>query len=253
MSSTFEKQTLGDIVSSNYRAAAILERHGLDFCCGGRNSLEKACRLHEVDLPGILAELKNLQPATEPTVSSNPAELVTHIVDQHHTYVRHAIPSIRRHLSKVIGAHGARHPELAAVARNFNHVADELMLHLMKEEQVLFPYIRAVAQSIDLGEPPPPDMFGTVQNPIRMLESEHQAVGDALAMIRASTSNYEPPVDACTTYRLVYAELREFERDLHRHVHLENNVLFPRAVELEAQMSRKLQCEAPSRAQEVEK
>ena len=253
MSSTFENQTLGDIVAGNYQAAEIFERYGLDFCCGGRTSLEKACRLHEADLPAILAELQGLKAVTEPPLSHDPVALVTHIVSQHHAYVRRAIPSIQTHLAKVIGAHGARHPELSAVAANFNHVADDLMRHLVKEEQVLFPYIRAIAESVERGEAPPPDVFGTVQNPIRMLETEHQEAGDELAMIRTSTANYEPPEDACTTYRLVYAELREFERDLHRHVHLENNVLFPRAIALEAQVSRKLHCEAPEGARGVEK
>jgi len=253
MISTFEHQTLGDIVAGNYQAAEIFERYGLDFCCGGRNSLEKACRLHEVDLSAILADLKGLKAVTEPPLSSDPVALLTHIVSQHHAYVRRAIPSIQAHLAKVIGAHGARHPELSVIARNFNHLADDLTRHLMKEEQVLFPYIRAIAESVQHGEPPPPDVFGTVQNPIRMLETEHQEAGDELAMIRVSTANYEPPEDACTTYRLVYAELREFERDLHRHVHLENNVLFPRAIALEAQVSRKLHCEAPLDAREVER
>jgi regulator of cell morphogenesis and NO signaling len=239
MASQYENEMLGDIVSSNYQAAAVFERHGLDFCCGGRISLADACRLHHVDLQGVVKEIESLDAAEPAAPSDDAAELVAHIVAKHHTYVRNAIPSIQAHLSRVVAVHGTRHSELHAIARSFNGVADELMLHMVKEEQVLFPYIRGLAEAVQSGAPPPPDMFGTVQNPIRMMEIEHQHVGDELAAIRRLSSGYEPPQDACATYRLVYTELGEFERDLHRHVHLENNVLFPRAVALEAQINRK--------------
>jgi regulator of cell morphogenesis and NO signaling len=147
--------------------------------------------------------------------------------------VRQSVPRIREHLAKVVAAHGSRHPELATIESDFSTTAEELLQHLMKEEGVLFPYVASLAEADAHGGPPPPDMFGTVQNPIRMMEIEHQEAGDNLASIRQLSHDYTAPSDACNTYRLVLEELEAFEKDLHRHVHLENNVLFPRAVELE--------------------
>ena len=235
MISGFEHQTLGDIVSDNYQAATIFERYGLDFCCGGRSSLAEACRHRRVDLNAVVTEIQGLAAAGSDEVSfDDTLGLIAHIVERHHAYVRTALPSIQAHLEKVVRAHGDRHPELHTIAGLFQAVSQELSSHMLKEEQVLFPYIRALAEAVLRGGPPPPDMFGSVQNPIRMMESEHQQVGGELANIRALSSGYEPPEDACTTYRLVYEELRAFEHDLHRHVHLENNVLFPQAMKLEA-------------------
>lgn len=237
--------TLADIVAKDYQAAAILERHGLDFCCGGRVSLADACRERGLKLDAIIADLSGLD-AIPPEPSSDVHELISQIVDRHHGYVREAIPAIQAHLTKVVAAHGSRHPELAAISGHFNLVADELMLHLAKEEQLLFPYIRSLAAASRAGAVAPPDIFGTVQNPIRMMEGEHRNAGNGLGAIRSLASGYQAPADACATYRLVYAELDAFERDLHRHVHLENNILFPRAIEIEAQMERKgrIGCEA---------
>ena len=235
MVSEFEHQTLGDIVSNNYQAAAIFERYGLDFCCGGRSSLAEACRQRQMDMRTVVGELERLEDAAVETAANDPVGLVAHIVERHHAYVRGAIPVITTHLAKVVAVHGRRHPEVAGIAAHFEIVSHELTLHMMKEEQVLFPYICALADAEQSGAPPPPDVFGTVQNPIRMMEIEHQHAGNELAVIRELSSGFTPPEDACTTFRVVYDELRAFEQDLHRHVHLENNVLFPRAVRLEAE------------------
>ena len=235
MTSQFDNRTIGDIVSSNYQAAAVFERYSLDFCCGGRVSLAEACRQQHVDMRAVVDELERLGETTAETAPDDPAELVAHIIDRHHAYVRRAIPVVTDHLAKVVAVHGGRHPELAAVAAHFDIVTHELMLHMMKEEQVLFPYICALADAEQSGTPPPSAMFGTVQNPIRMMEIEHEHAGKELAAIRELSSGFTPPEDACTTFRVVYDELRTFEQDLHRHVHLENNVLFPRSVRLEAE------------------
>jgi regulator of cell morphogenesis and NO signaling len=245
MGSRFENGTLGDIVANNYRAAAIFERHGLDFCCGGRVSLAEACRQRNLDVGAVVAELARLDTA-DAAAPSDPAGLIAHIVANHHAYVIDAVPTIKAHLAKLVIVHGHGHPELHSIAAHFETVSDELLLHLMKEEQVLFPYIVALADAVQKGHPAPPDMFGSVQHPIRMMESEHQHAGNELAAIRALSSDYTPPAEACATYRVTYHELREFEHDLHRHVHLENNVLFPRAVALDSQIERKarLGCEA---------
>ncbi len=228
-----ETTTLGEIVSRDFRAGAILDRYGLDYCCGGARTLGEGCRQRGVSVEEVAAQLESLDPKSRETPEQDPASLVEHIVSHHHEYVRAASPVIQQHLAKVAAVHGARHSELPFVDAQFSKVAAELSQHMVKEERMLFPHIVALADAVNRGAPPPPDMFGTVQNPIRMMEIEHQEAGDGLVTIRELTHGYEPPADACSTYRLVLQELEAFETDLHEHVHLENNVLFPRAVELE--------------------
>lgn len=234
--SQLEASTLGEIVSRDFRAAAIFDRHGFDYCCGGARSLAEACSQRGISLVAVLSELEALDPGAREPVEDDPAALVDYIVSRHHAYVRTSLPVIQAHLAKVVAAHGANHAELGVIDATFSTVAMELSQHMVKEEQVLFPYIRALAEAVRADGPPPPDMFGTVQNPIRMMEIEHQEAGDGLAAIRELSHGYQPPDDACGTYRLVLEELNAFERDLHTHVHLEDNVLFPKAVELESQL-----------------
>jgi regulator of cell morphogenesis and NO signaling len=232
--SQLETSTLGEIASRDVRAGAILDRYGLDYCCGGTRSLADGCARRGVDLARVVSDLESLDPAERETPDEDPAALVAYIVARHHTYIRTSAPLIQQHLAKVVAKHAASHPELGVIAALFDTVADELRLHMVKEEQVLFLYIRALADAMNNGAPPPPDMFGTVQNPIRVMEIEHQEAGEGMANIRELSRDYRIPADACTTYRLVYQELAEFEQDLHQHVHLENHVLFPKAIELEA-------------------
>ena len=240
-----EATTLGEIVSRDYRASAILDRYGLDYCCGGARTLGEGCRQRGVSVEQVAAELDTLDPGSRRAPEQDPVALVEHIVSRHHAYVRASIPVIQQHLAKVLAVHGARHTELQFVDAQFSKVAAELSQHMVKEERMLFPYIVALADAVTRDAPPPPDMFGTVQNPIRMMEIEHQEAGDGLVTIRELTHGYQPPDDACATYQLVLQELDAFEKDLHEHVHLENNVLFPRAVELEEKaelMARGLKC-----------
>lgn len=240
-----ETTTLGDIVSRDFRAGAILDRYRLDYCCGGARTLAEGCLERGLDVERVLSELEALDPAARDAPEQDPVALIDYIVSTHHGYVRDAIPAIQSHLAKVAAAHGARHQELPFVEAKFSQVAAELSLHMVKEERVLFPYVRALAEAMAHGTPPPPDMFGTVQNPIRMMEIEHQEAGDGIDVIRELTHGYETPADACATYALVLGELEAFEKDLHVHVHLENNVLFPKAVELEEKaelMARGLKC-----------
>jgi regulator of cell morphogenesis and NO signaling len=240
-----ETTTLGDIVSRDFRAGAILDRYGLDYCCGGARTLAEGCQTRGVAVARVVSELEALDPEARQAPEQDPITLIDHIVSNHHTYVRNAIPAIQEHLAKVAAAHGPRHPELPFVESKFSTVAADMSLHMVKEERVLFPYVRALAEAVAYGTPPPPDMFGTVQNPIRMMEIEHQEVGDGLEAIRELTHNYQTPADACATYALALRELEAFEKDLHVHVHLENNVLFPKAVALEEKaelMARGLKC-----------
>lgn len=244
--SQWETRSLGEIVSHDLRAGAIFDRFGLDYCCGGARTLGEACRQRGIGVDQVAIAIDALDAASPAAPERDCAALVDHIINRHHAYVRRSIPVVQQHLTKVVTAHGARHPELAEVQAQFSTVATELMQHMVKEETVLFPYIYALAAAVEHKAPPPPDMFGTVQNPIRMMEIEHQEAGDGVSALRELTRGYEPPDDACDTYRMVLRELAAFEQDLHEHVHLENNVLFPKAIELEEKtelMARGLKCQ----------
>ncbi|MEX2116906.1 MAG: iron-sulfur cluster repair di-iron protein [Bacteroidota bacterium] len=229
--------TLKSIVTEDFRAAAVFEKYSLDFCCGGGVTIDEACSKKNIDPAPVYEELGRLDgnpKGDTPHFSAWPAdELITYIVNVHHRYVREAIPALLAHTQKVAVVHGERHPEVIAVAQHFETVAKDMMAHMMKEEHVLFPYIEQLVKvkrgSEALRTPP----FGNVQNPIRMMEAEHQAAGGELATVRMLTNNYIAPEDACMTYRVSFQELQQFEEDLHRHVHLENNILFPKAIALE--------------------
>src|SRR5262245_59392662 len=227
--------TVGDIVATDFRAAGVFEQFGIDFCCGGRSSLADACRTAAADPDEVvraLGALPDVRPDDE--VSEWPLDrLIDHIESVHHRYVRAALPRISGYLARLIQAHDGRHPELRLVAASFQRLGADLEQHLLKEEQVLFPYVRDLVAHGDRPGSLFMSPFGTVENPIRMMEREHREAGDELRMIRELTGNFTAPRDGCTTYKVCLDELREFERDLHRHVHLENNVLFPQAIALE--------------------
>jgi regulator of cell morphogenesis and NO signaling len=231
---------IGDIVAADYRAAAVFERFGLDFCCGGRRTLGEVCDERPAEAAAIMTALDDLSrtgAAETDTGAWALDRLVTHIVERHHGYVRAAIPVIAAHTAKIAAVHGARRPELVHVAQLFTELAAGLTSHMAKEEEILFPYIRNLVEVEHRGQRRAPSPFGTVHNPIRMMEIEHEDAGDDMKRIRELTNGYTLPEQACSTYRVTFAELREFERELHRHVHLENNVLFPRAIELEARLA----------------
>jgi regulator of cell morphogenesis and NO signaling len=224
--------TVGEIVAADFRTAAVFEAFGIDFCCGGQQPFDVACRTASADPDLVLRapEAMRTTGRSDERVTEWPVDrLIDHIVTVHHKYVRLALPTIGRYLNKLEDVHGTRHPELAEVRTHFERLGHELEHHLQKEEQVLFPYVRALANACG----PVPCPFGTVANPIRMMEHEHHDAGDEMRTIRDLTRGYAMPPDGCTTYAVCMAELARFERDLHRHVHLENNVLFPKAIALE--------------------
>jgi len=231
------EMTVRSVVAGDSRTAAVFERHGIDYCCGGDRTIDQACREAGVSAEAVLADLAALpdtDAAPPPRFAAwDPGFLVDYIVANHHAYVRGALPTILAHTRKIAEKHGARHPELAEIARTFEDVAGELTQHMMKEEHILFPYVKTLAAQAAAGCPPSPSPFGTVANPIHMMEREHESAGGAMRRIRELTHGYQLPDDACETYQVTFAELQEFERDLHQHVHLENNLLFPKAVELE--------------------
>jgi regulator of cell morphogenesis and NO signaling len=233
----FDTQTtIRQIVADDYRAAAIFQKHGLDFCCGGNRPVADACEEKGIDARAVTAELQEaLAPASDqPRVNAWDLDfLADYIVSNHHAYVRSAIETIGAHTRKVATVHGERHPETVEIAARFEEIAAEMTSHMGKEELVLFPYIKALAVAKREGGAAPRAPFGSIANPIRMMETEHQSAGDTMAAIRRLSRDYAPPEDACTTYQVTYKELEAFEADLHRHVHLENNILFPRALDLE--------------------
>jgi regulator of cell morphogenesis and NO signaling len=227
---------VGDIVAGDFRTAGVFERFGIDFCCGGRMSLNEACHAAAVDRADVVRALDALPAgrALDDDAAHWPIDrLIDHIVSVHHAYVREALPLIGAYLAKLAAVHGARHPELARVRAIFERVSVELAQHMVKEEHVLFPYVAELAARVHNSRRAP-SPFGTVENPIRMMEREHRDAADGLRTIRDLTAGYSAPDDGCATYAVCMAELARFEGDLHRHVHLENNVLFPRAVRIEA-------------------
>lgn len=233
-------RTIGQIVADDYRAAAVLDRYGLDFCFGGKRTLDEACRERGIEPSRVEADLESLgvAAADERVWYSDwaPDALIDYIVSRHHAYVRGALPVILAHTTKIATVHGERRPELVHVAQRFAELSRELSLHMAKEEEILFPYVKSLVDAERRAEPIAPSPFGTVHNPVRMMEHDHERAGQHLQLIRQLTNGYELPDVVCTTYRVTFEELQEFERDLHQHVHLENNVLFPAAVRLEEEL-----------------
>lgn len=228
--------TIRDVVVEDYRTAAVFQRYGLDFCCGGGATIEHACRKKGLDADRIVDDLEtvmNTSGSDQPDVGAWDVDfLAEYILQTHHRYVRSVLPSILQHADKVARVHGAVRLELVEIARLFSLVAADLEAHMAKEEQILFPYIKSLARAEAAKEP---TQFETVRNPIRMMEVEHEAAGAMMREIRTLSNDYTPPADACMTYRVLFNELEAFEQDLHRHVHLENNLLFPKAIALEAE------------------
>lgn len=226
------ESTVGDLVSADFRAAAVFSRYGIDFCCGGKRTIAAACRDGGVSAEDVINDVQQAcaSKTDVPRFADwQPDTLASYIVAHHHDYVRRVLPAITTHTKKAAAVHGGRHPELEDVARIWGSVAEEMTMHMAKEERILFPYIARLASAARLGEIVPPAPFGSIENPIRMMEAEHDSAGAAMARIRGLTNGYAPPADACTTYRVCLQELQEFEQDLHVHVHLENNLLFPEA------------------------
>jgi regulator of cell morphogenesis and NO signaling len=233
-------RTVKDMVTEDHRAAAIFEKFSIDFCCKGGVSLDAACAEKGLDLREVLGELAQLK-ETRAVSPFNPAEwdldaLADFVVNTHHRYVRRTLPVVLAHVDKVVSVHGSNHPELAGIAEKFHAVGEELTSHMQKEELVLFPYIKALVVAQNGGTPVVAPAFGTIRNPIRMMESEHLSAGNAFSFIRTASSGFTPPPDACTTFTVTYRELEDFERDLHQHIHLENNILFPKAIDLEGRL-----------------
>lgn len=236
MNDTKEK-TIGQMVAEDYRTAQVFKSHKIDFCCKGNRTLQEVAKKKGLDLETLWEELdavQNNNTGDQPDFKTWPLDLlIDYIEKKHHRYVEQQIPILKQYLNKLCHVHGNKHPELFGIFEHFSGSAGELAMHMKKEELVLFPWIRkmvSMAQNEkELGHP----QFGTVKNPIQMMMEEHDNEGERFRKIAALSSDYTPPADACNTYRVAFSLLQEFEEDLHRHIHLENNILFPKAEILE--------------------
>ena len=228
-------QTVRDLAVENPGATRVFEKFDIDYCCGGGKSLREACHAANV-APDKLVEL--LQAAGQSRSrndnkdwkSESLADLIDHIVETHHAYTREELDRLEPLLAKVCSVHGQRHPELLRIQQLFAGLCQELTMHMMKEEQVLFPYIGRMEEAVVERRPIMPPMFGTVQNPVQMMIHEHDSAGQALHEMRELSAGYTAPQDACVSFQTLYRTLDEFERDLHQHIHEENNILFPRTL-----------------------
>lgn len=241
---SLQDQPVGEIVLNHPETRFFFGKLGIDYCCGGKQSLSRACKGKKLDVEevvnGLLAVLEGPSPENVEEVDFKQMpldELVDYIVNTHHQYVQTATPEIQRLLDKVSNRHGEEHPELHEIRSRFNNVARELAMHMRKEELILFPWIKRTVMA-DRGEmayqvPP----FGSLANPISMMEAEHEGAGGDMERIREITNNYTLPEGACMSYWQVYELLKQFEQDLHLHVHLENNLLFPGGLALESSLT----------------
>ncbi len=226
-------ETLGEIAAKDLSKAAIFKKYGLDFCCGGKKTVKEACKEKGLDVTKIEQELQQADknPATRPLPYGDWSLdfLADYIVNTHHSYVRKTLPDLRTYAAKVAGVHGEHHPELKRIQQLVEEINAELSTHMIKEEKVLFPYIKELVTVTNESRPLHAAHFGSVQNPINMMEMEHELVGKNLEEIRQISNNYLLPEDACASYSLLFRMLVDFEDDLHTHIHLENNILFPKS------------------------
>jgi|SRR5690349_4175197 len=232
--------TLGEIVKDNYKAAAVLEKFSLDFCCNGNRKFEDACRETNIDPEQVIRELKELGNQSGDDLQFDSwtlSKLIDHIVKRHHAYVEEKGPQIKGYLDKICRVHGDRHPELFEVRTIFSEVVGEMAVHMKKEELMLFPFIKRMERVGDSGGAVESPLFKSVNFPVGMMEADHAIEGEKLARISALTGHYAIPSDACNSFAITYQLLDEFEKDLHMHIHLENNILFPKAISLESNLS----------------
>jgi regulator of cell morphogenesis and NO signaling len=233
--------TLSDIVRNDFRASRVFETHGLDFCCNGKRKLDEACREKGIEADSIIAEL-NKELSSDKTNEENFDKmdldvLIDHIIDKHHSYIKRILPVLNSFSEKVIKAHSGKHPELIRVSELYHNVGAELTSHMFKEENMLFPFIKRMADLKRSGGALTSIPFGSVKNPIMQMEAEHDNAGNAFHEMREITGSFRIPEDACNTFKSFYEELNNFENDLHKHIHLENNILHPKAIALEDELT----------------
>jgi regulator of cell morphogenesis and NO signaling len=240
MSQTLVEATVGQLVVERPSRARVFEKFGIDYCCGGKIPLKQAIAAKGLSAETIVAELEREEAPGRHSVfernwaTASLTDLCDHIEQTHHERLKQDLPRLEFLTAKVVSRHGHHRPELVEIHRIVLALRAELESHMAKEEQVLFPFCRR----LDTAEELPPSHCGTVRNPIEVMVREHDDAGEALARIRELTNGYAPPPDACNTFRATYDALHELERDMHQHVHKENNILFPKAIRIEKLLSR---------------
>lgn len=233
-----QEKTIGEIVATNYRTAAVFKNHKIDFCCKGNRSLDEVCEEKKINKDSLLNELKTASAVKDNSSidfkSWDMDLLADYIEKKHHRYVNESIPALLQYLDKLCKVHGPQHPELFEINKEFNECATALTAHMKKEELILFPFIRNLVKATITHQQLNTPHFGTLENPIHMMMHEHDIEGERFRKIAQLSSDYSPPADACGTYKVTYSLLKEFEDDLHTHIHLENNILFPKAIGTES-------------------
>ncbi|MBX9806238.1 MAG: iron-sulfur cluster repair di-iron protein [Flavobacteriaceae bacterium] len=236
-----ENQIIGELVAKDYRTASVFKKYGIDFCCQGNRTINEACEKKNIDSKSVVNDLDTIiqaQGENATDYKSWPLDLLADYIEKkHHRYVVEKTAEILPYLDKICRVHGDRHPELFEIKEHFNATAGELAKHMKKEELILFPFVRKLAKAKHEGVKVIAAPFGTIQNPIEAMMQEHTNEGDRFRKIEELSNNYTPPQDACNTYGVTLGLLKEFEHDLHLHIHLENNILFPKAIELEKELS----------------
>jgi regulator of cell morphogenesis and NO signaling len=231
------EKTVGQIASEEPSSIRVFESLGLDYCCGGKRSLSDACSNAGLDIDRVQAALEEATRAPQDVDGTRwdhapLSDLTAHIVGKHHAYVRSEGPRLVALFSKVVGKHGEAHPELVTIQELFAALSDELTMHMMKEERILFPYVEALEKAPSTGTAPRA-CFGSVRQPIAMMMDDHDQAGTLLSKISRLSGNYAAPEGVCLSFVGLYRGLKDFEADLHQHIHLENNILFPRAIQME--------------------
>jgi regulator of cell morphogenesis and NO signaling len=237
----FANSKVGQIVVEDYRTAEVFKKFGIDFCCGGKKLLSKACTEKEINLQDVETALEaatvlSTQPSNDEFSQWPLDKLADYIVNRHHTYVRESTPILLEFTAKIARVHGDGHPELLEIQELFTAIAEELQLHMQKEEHVLFPFVKNLVEAKEnnmalSGVP-------SIANPIGVMENDHEVVGKLMERIKTLSNNYVFPENACNSYRFTFAKLQEFENDLHQHIHLENNILFVKAQQIENELNK---------------
>lgn len=236
LESTISSKTIGEIVAADFRTATVFENHGIDFCCGGKVALAATCSEKGLDLAAITGELEAVQ--NQPVERSQNYSswslpfLADYIVNTHHVYLKENDDQIAAYAHKIATVHGAHHPEVIRIAAIFTKIATDMVGHLKEEEEVFFPALKRADAARTAGATPEESDRETIRASLPRLEREHEEIGDAIHEIRRLAKGYAIPDDVCNTFMLTYRKLNEFEDDLHKHVHLENNILFPKAAQL---------------------
>lgn len=234
-----DNKTVAEIVTENIKTADVFKKNGIDFCCGGHVLVKEVCDKKGVDYEKLKADILKIGLEKQGNHDFNAWDidfLTDYIINTHHKYVLEANMIISQYAEKVAKVHGHHYTETIEINKLFNELANELLSHMQKEENILFPHIKTIAKAKKEGAPLSPPPFGNIQNPINMMEAEHTDAGEIIFKIKELTNDFNPPEGACNTFRALYAKLEEYQNDLFQHIHLENNILFPKAIAMEAEL-----------------